>query len=87
MNRAAVARIRAAGGWARYLAEHRYALAVMRELVARGQAERGDGARRDEQLLDFVFPGLVIPGEAARGPRLPDELFRIVCVFWGGQYY
>ena len=44
-------RVRDAGGWARYLAEHRYALAVMRELVARGRAERVDGTRREEQLL------------------------------------
>ena len=81
-----LARVRDAGGWARYVSGHRYALAVMWELVARGRAGRRDGARRDEQLLDFVFPGLVFLGEAAPGPRLPDELFRVVCAFLGRQY-
>ena len=53
-------------GWTTYLSEPRYALVVLRELVARGRARRLEGrgrrqrtrkCKKQKQLLDFVFPG------------------------------
>ena len=51
-------------GWTRYLSEPRYALVVLREQVARGQARRERAMFGREQVLDFLFP----PGEPAGEP-------------------
>ena len=68
--------------WTRHLAEPRYALAVLRALVARGWARRQRAFFGKERVLDFVFPG-----DRPRGgrPGLPDDLFPLVArYYWGG---
>ena len=76
-------RILVAGSWARYLSAPRYALVVLRELVARGRARRRPqvflGIK--EQVLDWLFPG----GHSRGRPRLPDDVFSVIArYYWGG---
>ena len=63
-------------GWTRYFSEPRYKLVTLRGLAARGWARRKRLDLREEQLLDFLFPG-ERPNKRARRhqPRLPDDLF------------
>ena len=69
------------------------ALVRLRELVARGQAQRGRASRRHGELLDFLFPAKpdasLVKKQARRAqPHLPDGLFQTVVEFyWGGADY
>mmetsp|Transcript_27706 Transcript_27706/g.85657 ORF Transcript_27706/g.85657 Transcript_27706/m.85657 type:complete len:267 (-) Transcript_27706:105-905(-) len=73
-------------GWARHLAEPRYKLVVLKELVARGRARRQRAFFGTERMLDLLFAGGQPNTRAKRGqPRLPDELFSIIAqYYWGG---
>ena len=79
-----LARITAVG-WASYLSEPRYALAVLRELTARGRARRERTFHGKEYVLDLLFPDGRPNTRANRDqPRLPDELFAIIARYYGG---
>jgi len=78
-----LARITAVG-WASYLSEPRYALAVLRELTARGRARRERTFHGKEYVLDLLFPDGRPNTRANRDqPRLPDELFAIIARYYG----
>ena len=69
-------------GWVKYLSEPRCALAVLRELAARGRARRARELSGKELVLDFLFPGDQAPTQANK-PRLPDDLFPLIArYFW-----
>ena len=73
-------RIREAGSWTRYLSEPRYALVVLRNIVARGRARREHGLFGKERVLDFLFPG------DQHSPRLPDDIFSVIArYYWCGE--
>ena len=77
-------------GWTRYLSKPRYALVVLRELVATGRARRGRTFHGKELVLDFLFPHDRPPPQANKQarrhqPRLPDDVFSVIARFyWGG---
>ena len=80
-----LAQIQQRGSWASYLSEPRYALVVLRALVARGRARRRRADSGKEQLLDFLFPGDQPRRRARRHqPRLPDDLFSVIAQYYFG---
>ena len=77
-----LARVEAVG-WAVHLSAPRYALVVLRELVARGRARRQRADSGKEQLLDFLFPGDRPRRRAQRHqPYLPDDLVSAVARYY-----
>mmetsp|Transcript_14779 Transcript_14779/g.45827 ORF Transcript_14779/g.45827 Transcript_14779/m.45827 type:complete len:417 (-) Transcript_14779:40-1290(-) len=72
-----------ASGWTRHLSAPRYQLVVLKELVARGRAQRRRAAFKMDhgralqyvRMLDLLFPVDPPPRDQ---PRLPDALFAII---------
>ena len=72
-------RIRALGGWTKYVSEPRYKLVVLRELSARNRARREREFFGKELVLDFLFP------PRANKKHLPNYPFSLVArYYWGG---
>ena len=67
-------RIRAAGGWTRFLSEPRFALVGLRALAAAGRAAKRGTYKLSEELLDFLFPGADQPPEPAAKKKKAEEL-------------
>mmetsp|Transcript_15457 Transcript_15457/g.47849 ORF Transcript_15457/g.47849 Transcript_15457/m.47849 type:complete len:150 (-) Transcript_15457:267-716(-) len=71
-----LARVRVSG-WAKHLSEPRYALVVLRELVAGDRARREREFSGNERVLDFLFPGEAPRQQETKTclPRVLDFLF------------